>query len=90
MAHAGGQLDAQVFFYMPADEARKWARTDLWRTASAIPGVRIFEDHEAVVAKSFGAFTSGQTLLYDSTGHLLFKGGITASRGHSAITAAAV
>jgi len=28
-------------------------------TASAIPGVRIFEDHEAVVAKSFGGVHFG-------------------------------
>jgi hypothetical protein len=83
MAHSGGQLDAQVFFYRPAHEARTWTRSDLWRTASAIPGVHVFEDREAVVAKSFGTFTSGQTLLYDSKGSLVFKGGITAYRGHS-------
>jgi hypothetical protein len=83
MAHAAGQLDAQVFFYLPAHEASTWAQTDLWRTASAIPGVRVSEDQDALVAKSFGTFTSGQTLLYDSKGRLLFKGGITASRGHS-------
>jgi len=83
MAHAGGQLDAQVFFYLPAHEASTWARTDLWRTASSIPGVRVFEDHEAVVAKSFGTYTSGQTLLYDSKGRLLLKGCIKAYRGHS-------
>ena len=33
-------------------------------------------------AKSFGAFTSGQALLYSKDGHLLFTGGITESRGH--------
>jgi hypothetical protein len=83
MAHARGQLDAAVFFYLPAHEASAWARADLWKTANAIPGVHTYEDREAAVARSFGAFTSGQTLLYDSSGRLLFKGGITASRGHS-------
>jgi hypothetical protein len=83
MAQAGGQLDAQVFFYRPASEAESWTNSDLWRTANAIPGVRVFEDREAAVAKSFGTFTSGQTLLYDSNGILVFKGGITAYRGHS-------
>src|SRR5258708_6591833 len=83
MAHAQGRLDADVFFYLPAQEAGTWARTDLWRSASGIPGVRVFEDREASVARSFGAFTSGQTLLYDSRGRLLFQGGITAFRGHS-------
>lgn len=83
MAHAQGRLDADVFFYLPAQEASTWARTDLWRSAGVIPGVRVFEDREASVARSFGAFTSGQTLLYDSRGRLQFKGGITAFRGHS-------
>jgi hypothetical protein len=72
-----------VFFYLPAHETSSWATTDLWQTASAIPGVRVFEDRGAVVAFSFGTFTSGQTLLYDPNGRLLFKGGITAYRGHS-------
>ena len=83
MAHAPGRLDADVFFYLPANEAGTWARTDLWRKASSIPGVRVHEDREAAVAQSFGAYTSGQTLLYDAGGRLLFKGGITAFRGHS-------
>jgi hypothetical protein len=83
MAHAGGQLDAQVFFYAPAHEAGAWARTALWQSASAIPGVRVFEDRAALAAQRFGTFTSGQTLLYDSQGRLLFNGGITAFRGHS-------
>lgn len=83
MAHTQGLLDADVFFYLPAREASTWARTDLWKSARAIPGVRVFEDREASVAQSFGVFTSGQTLLYDARGNLLFKGGITAFRGHS-------
>lgn len=83
MAHTGGQLDADVFFYLPAREPSAWARTDLWRTANSIPGVRTFEDPRGAVAQRFGAFTSGQTLLYGSAGNLLFNGGITAYRGHS-------
>ncbi len=83
MAHEQGRLTADVFFYLPAGESSAWARGDLWRTAAAIPGVRVFEDRDASVARSFGTFTSGQTLLYDSRGRLLFKGGITAFRGHS-------
>jgi hypothetical protein len=83
MAHSQGQLDAAVYFYLPATEASNWARTELWQSASAIPGVRVFEDREAAMAQSFGAFTSGQTLLYDARGRLLFTGGITAFRGHS-------
>jgi hypothetical protein len=83
MAHGGGQVKASVFFYRPPAEPSEWAKTDLWQTAAAIPGVRVLEDSNGSVAQSFGVFTSGQTLLYDSTGRLRFKGGITAFRGHS-------
>ena len=83
MAHTPRPLEATVFFYLPAGEASAWARTDLWRTASAIPGVRVFEDRAAAAARTFGALTSGQTLLYNPDGHLLFRGGITGFRGHS-------
>src|SRR5258708_15810355 len=63
MAHAPGRLEADVFFYLPASAAGTWARTDLWQSASAIPGVRGHEDREAAVAPSFGPFPSGPTLL---------------------------
>ena len=76
-------MDAQVFFYAPPQEASTWVKSDLWRTAKTIPGVRVFEDRDASIAKAFGSFTSGQTLLYGANGSLLFKGGVTAYRGHS-------
>jgi hypothetical protein len=82
-AHSQEHLDAVIFFYRPAKRASDWARTDLWQTAAHINNVRAFEDPDAQAAQTFGAFTSGQTLLYGSDGKLLFKGGITASRGHS-------
>ncbi len=34
-------------------------------------------------ARRFGVETSGQTLLYDRRGTLIFSGGITGSRGHA-------
>ena len=41
------------------------------------------DDLDGVEAQRFGAATSGQAFLYNQAGALLFKGGITASRGHS-------
>ena len=82
-AKVGRKFDVDIFFYLPPGENSSWAQTDLWRTASAMPGVRAFEDRDAGMAKKFGVFTSGQTLLYGPDGLLLFKGGITAFRGHS-------
>jgi len=83
MAQSPLPIDVDVFFYLPIHEASAWAQSDLWHSAKGMPGVRVYEDREGSIARSFGAFTSGQTLLYDSSGQLLFKGGITAFRGHS-------
>ena len=70
-----------VFFESPAMDAN-WVEGDLWEMATAIPGVKLVKDRNGVLIRQFGAFTSGQTLLYAPTGELLFKGGITAARGH--------
>jgi hypothetical protein len=83
MAQAPEKLDAHVFFYFPANESSAWARTDLWDSARSIPGVHAIEDPGGAFALRFGAFTSGQTLLYNPDGRLVFHGGITAARGHS-------
>jgi hypothetical protein len=83
MAHDSAQVSASVLFYRPPAESPEWTKTDLWETAKSIPGVRVLEDPGGTVAQSFGVYTSGQTLFYDSSGRLKFKGGITAFRGHS-------
>jgi hypothetical protein len=82
MAHAPDNLSARVLFVSPPGVAANWASTDLWRAAAAIPGVAVELDSNAKQAQRFGARTSGQALLYDTKGQLLFSGGITASRGH--------
>jgi hypothetical protein len=83
LAHAGGSLEADVFFTLPASQAGAWRKSKLFSQARAISGVQVFEDPESRVAQQFGAYTSGQTLLYDASGRLLFDGGITAFRGHA-------
>ncbi|HXB74671.1 MAG TPA: hypothetical protein VNY05_40930 [Candidatus Acidoferrales bacterium] len=83
MARCREKVEVGVWFYAPAQEPGNWWKTELWRSAAAIPGVRVFEDRDGIEARRFGASTSGQVLLYDSGGHLVFNGGITALRGHS-------
>ena len=56
--------------------------SDLWRKALAIPRVSVRFDDHAKEARLLGGHVSGQTMLYDPNGHLLFTGGITVSRGH--------
>jgi len=83
MARVQGQTSAHVLFWKPADVADDWVKTDLWREAAAIPGVEVSVDEGGVEAARFRAYASGQTILYDAQGHLLFNGGITGARGHA-------
>jgi hypothetical protein len=82
MAQCKGKLDASVIFLSPQNSEPGWAQTELRRKAAAIPGVRVLDDKDGQDARRFGAGTSGQAMLYDASGHLLFSGGITAGRGH--------
>ena len=83
LAHCPGQAAVHVFFLRPETFSNDWTRTDLWRNASAIPGVTVHDDFDGREARLFGAETSGYVLLYDPHGQLLFHGGITGSRGHA-------
>ncbi len=71
-----------VLFYRPKNAPVDWEKTDLYNQAAAIPGVTVISDEDGETARRFHATTSGQALLFDSTGRLLFSGGITAARGH--------
>ena len=83
MAHTRGHLTAYVLFLKPKGFSEDWEKTDLWQSATSIPGVNAVMDDDGAEARLFHAATSGQTILYDADGRLLFSGGITASRGHS-------
>ena len=83
MAHCQGRVDAHVFFLRPSGATTQWVQTSLWQDAKRIPGVTVHYDDNGQEARRFGASTSGDTLLYDPAGHLLFHGGITSARGHS-------
>jgi hypothetical protein len=83
MARRQGRLSVRVLFIRPTGTNADWKETDLWRKASAIPGVTVRWDDAGIEAHRFKAETSGQTVLYREDGILLFQGGITISRGHS-------
>jgi hypothetical protein len=83
MAHSQGRLTADVLFLKPAGFSEDWEKTDLWQSAASIPGVNVLVDGGGAEAFRFHAATSGQTILYDAEGRLLFSGGITSARGHS-------
>jgi hypothetical protein len=83
MAQAQGRLTAYVLFLKPAGSPDDWEKSDLWQSAARIPDVNVVLDDNGVEAHRFHAMTSGQTVVYDRAGQLLFSGGITRARAHS-------
>ena len=82
LAGATNRPKTYVLFLKPDGFADDWAKSDLWRTAAALPDVTVVRDDDGAESRRFGARTSGQTLLYDEAGTLLFAGGITGARAH--------
>jgi len=78
----GAKLSVEVFFVMPENQAAEWKEASLLRRAEAIRGAEVHIDIDGKSAKAFGAATSGETVLYDANGKLVFQGGITPSRAH--------
>ena len=76
------KIHAEVLFIAPEGQSSDWVQSDLWRQAEQIPDVSVRIDADGAQAARFGAETSGTTLVYDREQHLVFKGGITAARGH--------
>jgi hypothetical protein len=83
MTQAQGRVTAYVLFVKPAGFSDEWVQSDLWASVAAIPDVTPVMDDSGAEAALFHAETSGQTVLYDAAGNLLFRGGITSARGHA-------
>lgn len=83
MAESQGRVNLNVVFVRPVEFPEEWEKTDLWNTVAAIPGVNMSVDNGGIEAHRFGSQTSGQVMLYNAAGQLLFSGGITSARGHS-------
>ena len=81
MARVEGRVTAYVIFIKPDGVDADWEKTDTWASAAKIPGVSVIRDEQGLEARRFDAHTSGQTMLYDKNGKLLFSGGITLGRG---------
>ena len=82
MSRVGQSTRAHVLFIRPRGVDGDWEKTALWQSAAAIPGVTVHSDPGGAQAALFRAVTSGQVVIYDPSGHLIFHGGITGARGH--------
>jgi hypothetical protein len=80
-SHATNKFKITVLAYKPAAEADSWIETDSIRDLRRVHA-NIVVDRDGAEAAHNGMTTSGQVILYDATGNLVFNGGITSSRGH--------
>jgi hypothetical protein len=83
MAKVNQRLAIYVLFVIPKEGASSWHNSALEQDAKRIPGVHTLIDEDGIEATRFNAQTSGQVVLYDENGKLVFSGGITSARGHS-------
>ncbi len=83
MTQCRGKLTTSAYFVKPGGCSDTWVHTDLWRRAEEIPGVRVYSDLNGEITRKMGAYTSGQAVLLDRSGNILFQGGITSGRGHA-------
>jgi len=81
LAHVRSRPRVIVVFIKPGRVGPEWEKSTLWQLAAEIPGVTVARDDQGLEARRFGVETSGQTLLYDAEGGLLFAGGATGARG---------
>lgn len=81
LARARQRPRTYVVFIRPGGVAAAWEKTPIFDQATRIPGVTVIRDENGAEAKRFGVSTSGQTLLYDRDGRLVYSGGVTAARG---------
>jgi hypothetical protein len=79
----GASVRATVILAGAGEMPASWGDADLRTTAMGIAEVGLFEDEGGAEARRFGAYTSGQTLVYEPSGRLAFDGGITGARGHA-------
>lgn len=71
-----------VVVYSPDGVPDDWCRSERSVQAAGIPGVEVIADAGETERRRFGVRTSGQVLVYDGSGRVAFRGGITAGRGH--------
>lgn len=82
-----GRVNTSIQFRKPGMELEEARATPLWRTAAGISGVALALDDAGEQMRVFGAAVSGQAMLYDPSGRLVFSGGITGARGHEGANA---
>jgi hypothetical protein len=81
LASRPGRARLNALVYKPAQAPEKWAMSTSSQSLSALSDARSWIDLDGLLARKFGASTSGQVLAFDAHGCLRFSGGVTPVRG---------
>lgn len=82
MRAGGERLTVEVVVVAESGMDADWKDGAIVRAARNLAGVTLRFDETGAEAQKFGAYTSGQAILFAGDGAPLFRGGITRSRGH--------
>lgn len=74
--------EVYALIYRPSYADDPWADSGLRDRLAAIQGISLIDDPDGVHGASIGALTSGHAVLFDPGSRPLYRGGITAARGH--------
>ncbi len=83
LATARPELAIRVLFVSPPNGTGVWDRGEAWDLARHIRGADVARDTNGTEASRFGARTSGHTVLTDPSGAIVFRGGVTPTRGRT-------
>lgn len=81
-AENGDRLEVRIVIVPISDSAAGGSGRNVAR-ARELTRAEIVRDDSGSIARSFGVATSGDALLFDPSGRLRFRGGLTDGRGHA-------
>lgn len=82
LSDAPDAFRAYALFPVPTGTAEFGMDGPNYTAAGRLPGITRLRDRGGDLSRRFGAQVSGTVLAYRADGALLFRGGMTASRGH--------
>ena len=83
LEHQHARINTHLLVYQPKGYPADWVMTGLVRRAQRSQGIDVVFDRGGEELGKFHARVSGELWFYDGNGKLLFRGGITAGRGHA-------
>jgi hypothetical protein len=83
LTKCGSRLGVAMVFAKMTGDQKDWENRPLWKQAARLAKVQLVADVGGSEARLFSAATSGQTFLFDRSGHIRFRGGVTVARGHA-------